>query len=66
MKAIQMECPNHQVVNGAYASWLDLSVEWMKKVYGKPELIDKSTSKMAKFMAELGFGVQDTKGGEFA
>ena len=43
-----------QVINDAYAAWLDLSVSWIRKVYGEPKLVDKSTSKMAGYLKELG------------
>ena len=43
-----------QVVNPAYATWLNLSVSWIRKVYGEPKLMDKSTSKMAGYLKELG------------
>ena len=52
-----------QVINEAYASWLDLSVQWMRKVYGQPELVDKSTSKMAGYLKELGISMP---GADFA
>lgn len=55
-----------QVLNTAFATWQDLSVEWLKKTFGQPEFVDKSTSKMGKYMAELGInmpGSGDTDGG---
>lgn len=52
-----------QVINDAYASWLDLSVQWMRKVYGQPKLVDKSTSKMAGYLKELGISMP---GADFA
>jgi len=55
-----------QVLNTAFSTWLDLSVEWLKKVYGQPVFVDKSTSKIGKYMAELGFDMPGTSGGEFA
>lgn len=54
-----------QVLNAAYSTWQDLSVEWLKKVYGQPEFVDKSTSKMGKYLAELGISMPGA-GGEFA
>lgn len=55
-----------QVINRAVASWQDLSAEWLKKVYVKPEFVDKSTSKMGKYLAELGIKMPGAGGGEFA
>ena len=43
-----------QVLNAAYGSWLELSVEWIKKVYGQPRFTDKSTSRMAAYLKEMG------------
>ena len=43
-----------QVLNNSYAKWLDMSVSWIKKVFGEPVFVDRSTSKIAKYMAELG------------
>lgn len=43
-----------QVLNDAYAVWPDLSAAWISKVYGQPEFVDKSTSKMGKYLKELG------------
>ena len=55
-----------QVLNAAFAQWLDLSVAWLYKVFGPNEFTDKSTSKMAGYIAKLGFGTSGAKGGEFA
>ena len=56
-----------QMLNGAYASWLELSVQWLHRVFGQPQFVDKSTSKMGKYLKELGFTMpgQET-GGDFA
>ena len=48
-----------QVINPSYAKWLDMSVAWMHKIFGGPTFVDKSTSKIGKYMAELGI---DAKG----
>lgn len=48
-----------QVLNSSYAKWHDMSVAWINKVFGEPEFVDRSTSKIAKYMAELGI---DSKG----
>lgn len=55
-----------QVINAAFAQWLDLSVAWLYKVFGPNKFVDKSTSKMMGYMAKLGFGIPGSKGGEFA
>lgn len=43
-----------QVINAAFAHWQELSVQWLHRVFGQPVLVDKSTSKMGKYMQELG------------
>lgn len=46
-----------QVVDSAYAQWHELSVQWLHKTFGQPQLVDKSTSRMGKYLKELGFGM---------
>ena len=48
-----------QVLNPSYAKWLDMSVAWMNKIFGEPTFVDKSTSKIGKYMAELGIDVKN-------
>ena len=43
-----------QVLNAEYAKWLELSVAWLLKVYGQPEHVDRSTSKMGEYLKDLG------------
>ena len=43
-----------QMLNNSYAKWLDMSVDWMYKVLGQPEFVDKSTSRMAGYLKQLG------------
>jgi len=50
-----------QVVDPAYAQWLDLSVQWLHRTFGKPELKDKSTAMLVKHMKALGFLPADTE-----
>ena len=56
-----------QVLNPSFAQWHGLSVDWLHRIFGAPEFVDKSTSRMGKYMAELGFCLpgQDP-GGNFA
>lgn len=44
-----------QMLNAAYAQWLDMSVQWMQKVFGQPEFEDKSISRMRDHLAAMGF-----------
>lgn len=56
-----------QVLNAAYAQWLDLSVSWIKKVFGEPQFVDKSTSKIMNYMKELGVKMpEQAQGADFA
>jgi len=55
-----------QVIDDAFAQWHGLSVKWMEKTLGKPEYVNKSTSKMAGYLKELGFITDEPKGAEFA
>lgn len=43
-----------QMQEPAFAQWQELSVQWLHKTFGKPTFIDKSTSKMAQIMKDLG------------
>lgn len=45
---------SEQMVNAAYAQWHGLSVLWLRKVFGEPKLTDRSTSKMAGILKEMG------------
>lgn len=55
-----------QVIDDAFAQWHGLSVKWLQKIFGKPEFTNKSTSKMAGYMKELGFIKEEAKGADFA
>ena len=43
-----------QMLNASYAKWLDMSADWLHKLFGQLQFEDKSTSKMGKYLAELG------------
>ncbi len=55
-----------QMVEPAFAQWQELSVQWLQKTFGKPVLIDKSTSKIAQIMKDMGFIPEDNKMADFA
>ena len=44
-----------QNVNPAFSQWLELSVQWIHRTFGKPELVEKNTSMLVKHMKRLGF-----------
>ena len=39
-----------------------MSVRWINKVFGEPVFVDKSTSKIAKYMADLGIDMNGNFG----
>lgn len=41
-------------MNAAFAQWQGLSVEWLHKIFGPLEYVDKNNSKMVKYLNELG------------
>ena len=43
-----------QMLNSAYAKWLDMSADWLRRLYGKLEFTDTSTSKMGQYLEKLG------------
>ena len=42
------------LVNDSVAHWLQLSVDWMMRIFGKPVLTNKNVSEMAKHLKEMG------------
>ena len=46
-----------QMLNASYAKWLDMSADWLHKLFGQLQFEDKSTSKMGKYLAELGIAM---------
>lgn len=51
-----------QVLNESYAKWLDMSVHWINKLFGEPTFVDRSTSKIGKYMADLGIDMKGNFG----
>lgn len=45
----------------SYAQWMELSVQWIHKIFGKLELIEKNTSKLVRYMKKYGFVPEDTE-----
>ena len=43
-----------QVLNSSFAQWHQLSVDWLYRVFGENRFVDRSTSRMAGIMAEMG------------
>lgn len=44
-------------INSAYAHWHDLSVQWLYKIFGAPEFVDKNNSRMVKYLKDLGIEI---------
>lgn len=42
------------LVNDSVAHWLQLSIDWMMRIFGKPVLTNKNVSEMAKHLKEMG------------
>lgn len=55
-----------QVIDPAFAQWQELSVQWLHKIFGQPVHVDKSTSRMAQLMKDMGFVSEAGKGADFA
>lgn len=43
-----------QVLESAFAQWQELSVQWLHKIFGQLKFVDKSTSRMGKYLKEMG------------
>jgi len=43
-----------EVLNGSFAKWHELSVDWLYRIFGENKFEHKSTSRMGKIMAEMG------------
>lgn len=52
-----------QVLNSSFAQWHSLSVDWLHRIFGELTFTDKSTSRMGKYMAELGFSLPGQNAG---
>ena len=46
-----------QMLNPSYAKWLDMSADWLHRIFGQLQFTDKSTSKMAGILAEMGIAM---------
>lgn len=47
--------------DASYAQWHELSVQWLHRTLGKPELVEKNTSALVKHMKRLGFLPEDAE-----
>ena len=48
-------------MDASYAQWHELSVQWLHRTLGKPEMAEKNTSILVKYMKQLGFLPEDTE-----
>ena len=42
-------------LNAAFSQWHGLSVQWLHRIFGAPEFVDKDLSRMVNHLAALGF-----------
>ena len=45
---------SEQMLNDSYAHWHELSVKWLRRIFGAPVHADKNTSRMAGIIKEMG------------
>ena len=57
---------SNQVLNASFAKWHDMSVDWLYRIFGQLTFTNTSTSRMGRYMAELGLLPTQASGGEFA
>ena len=57
---------SNQVLNSSFAHWHDLSVDWLYRIFGQLTFNNESTSRMGKYMAELGLLPNQGSGANFA
>ena len=57
---------SQQMLNPAFAQWHGMSVSWLHRIFGAPEHIDKSTSKMAAILKDMGFTMPGAERSDFA
>lgn len=55
-----------QMLEPAFAQWQELSVQWLHKTFGKPTFVDKSTSKMAAILKDMGYLEESGRMADFA
>lgn len=55
-----------QMLEPAFAQWHELSVQWLHKTFGKPTFVDKSTSKMAAILKDMGYVKESGRMADFA
>lgn len=55
-----------QVIDPAFAHWQDLSVQWLHRTFGKPEFVDKSTTRMMQILEEMGYARFSFKKADYA
>ncbi len=55
-----------QMLDDTFAQWQDLSVKWLHRTFGRPQFVDKSTSKMGKYLKDLGIEMPGKKDISFA
>ena len=44
-------------LNPAFATWIELCALWLHRTFGAPQFVDKSTSRMALYLKEMGISI---------
>ena len=57
---------SNQVLNPSFALWHNMSVSWLYRIFGELTFKNESTSRMGKYMAELGLLPGAVSGADFA
>lgn len=55
-----------QMLEPAFAQWQELSVQWLRKTFGKSAFVDKHTSRMAQILKDLGYIKEGNSMADFA
>ena len=46
-----------QGIDPRFAQWHELSVSWLRKIFGEPQFVDKDTSKIGQCLKEMGLSL---------
>lgn len=56
---------SENMLNPSFAKWHELSVEWLRRIFGQPVHTDKNTSRMADILKDMGIELPDMSGTNF-
>lgn len=55
-----------RMLEPAFAQWQELSVQWLHKTFGQPQHVNKSTSRMAQILKDMGWTKESNNMADFA